>query len=263
MSAPEIFAASIRTEQARALRDEGRSIDVAEAANRARATLGAWAPAASQEETALRFAAPFEFEASPGGLRRIKGVAYSGDLLRHPYWGAVIFDLSTTEAPKPVPVLIEHDRAQRAGVCSLTIGKRIDIADGHLLANDAGRAVAAEADAGFPWQLSVHIEPREVQMLSAGESVDVNGRKVEGPAAVFRNSLIREVSFTPTGVDSNTSAAVFSTAGRAQASEVTDPHKFAAAVRAEQARVLRDEGREIDVIEAGRLARAATARGLR
>jgi hypothetical protein len=141
-------------------------------------------------------------------MRRIFGVAYSGDLVRHPYFGAVIFDLSTTSAPDRVPLLVDHDRAQRAGVCSLTFGERIEIGEGSLFSNETGKAVAEDADAGFPWQLSVHIEPREIQYLSAGESTEVNGRKVEGPAAVFRHSLIRELSLTPTGVDSNTIAAV-------------------------------------------------------
>ncbi len=38
----------------------------------------------------------------------------------------------------------------------------------------------------------------------------MNSRKVEGPAAVLRNSLIREVSFTPTSVDHNTRDSEFS-----------------------------------------------------
>lgn len=176
------------------------------------------APAAATKDKpipvdALRFHSAFEFakpEGEGSGPRRLKGVAYSGELLAHPYWGAVIFDLSTTEAPERMPVLVDHDRSKRAGVATLSIGERIDITSGFLLPNDTGSAVAADADAGFPFQLSVHIEPREVQILSVGESADVNGRKVEGPAAVFRNSQIREVSLTPTGVDANTSATVFS-----------------------------------------------------
>lgn len=174
--------------------------------------------ATAQKETApveaFRFGATaFEFAEAPAegeGPRKIKGIAYSGDLLSHPYWGGVIFDLSTCEAPSRMPVLVDHDRSKRAGVAQLSIGDRIDLFEGFLLPNDVGASVAADADAGFPWQLSVHIEPREIQILSAGESAEVNGRKIEGPATVFRHSLLREVSLTPTGVDSNTTAAVFS-----------------------------------------------------
>lgn len=240
---------------------------------------------------AFRFAARVQFSAPTAGTnepRKISGVAYSGDVLAHPFWGSVVFDLSTTTAPEKLPVLVEHDRARRAGVAKLSITPdRITIASGNLLPNATGAEVAADADAGFPWQLSVHIEPAEVQQLATGETARVNGRTVSGPAAVFRRSLIREVSFTPTGVDHNTNAAVFSTAAqrrsakpaqeiakvRAERDAVVaelaaervaavqrDPHKFAAAIRAEQAKA-EQSGRAISVIEAANRVRDAASRG--
>ena len=100
--------------------------------------------------------------------RKFRGVPYSGDLVTaSPFWDAVVFDLASTTAPPKVPVLVEHDRAQRAGFASLTIGTdRIDVADGTFLDNAHGRAVAADSDAGFPWQMSVHIEPGKIDALS-------------------------------------------------------------------------------------------------
>src|SRR5690606_23230577 len=85
---------------------------------------------------ALRFGATFEFAEPPseGGPRRLRGVADSGDALNHPWWGCVIFDLSTTEAPERMPVLVDHDRAKRAGVAQMRITPdRIEIGDGFLL----------------------------------------------------------------------------------------------------------------------------------
>ena len=179
-------------------------------------------------ESAFRFAAPVALSAATDASepRKLSGVAYSGEVVRHGYWGAVVFDLSTTKAPQRMPVLVEHDRGQRAGFAQLSItNDRIDIAEGHLLANATGKTVAEEADAGFPWQLSVHIEPREVEQLIKGQSATVNDRQVNGPVSIFRNSLIREVSLTPTGVDHNTSATVFSAGankeGSIQMSEVS------------------------------------------
>lgn len=213
---------------------------------------------------ACRFSAPIQFQsgATPAEPRRITGIAYSGDVLAHPYWEAVIFDLATTTAPDRLPVLVEHDRSQRAGVARLRIlPARIEVESGTLLRNATGDQVAADADAGFPWQLSVHIEPREVQRLSVGESVVVNGRKVEGPANVFRHSLIREVSLTPTGVDSNTSATVFSAGAArnyiAKAAPV-DPSEFARAIRAEQFKASL-QGESITVLDAVSRLRAAAA----
>lgn len=151
-----------------------------------------------------------------GGPRKFGGTAYSAKLLRHPYWGAVIFDMATTQAPDPTPILIGHDRNQRAGFAKLAISlDGITIADGTLLDNESGNAVSSESDAGFPWQMSVHIEPDSIEEIKAGGSAIVNGQTVTGPAVVFRNNNIREVSFTPTGVDKNTDAIALSASAEA------------------------------------------------
>jgi hypothetical protein len=50
MNTPETFAAALRTERARAKRDEGRDIDTIEAANRVRIKFGAMAPAKPQDD---------------------------------------------------------------------------------------------------------------------------------------------------------------------------------------------------------------------
>lgn len=168
----------------------------------------------------------FQFKASPpkldakaaepdAKLRKFSGVAYSGNPLPHPYWDQVAFDLSTTKAGDTTPILINHDRNQRAGFAKLAIdGSAISIADGQLMLDtEHGRAVATESDAGFPWQMSVHIEPGSIEQIKAGTEAEVNGQKITGPANIFRNNLIREVSFTPTGVDHNTSAAAMSAGG--------------------------------------------------
>lgn len=165
--------------------------------------------------TALRFdAAPIALAASEADApRRFDGVAYSGEVIaNHYFWGNVVFDLASTRAAERVPILIEHDRKQRAGVGQLAIDQDIRIS-GTLLSNEHGTAVAAEADAGFPWQMSVHIEPGSVEEVAAGIETTINGRSLTGPLTIFRNGLIRETSFTPTGADSRTSARVFSDTG--------------------------------------------------
>jgi hypothetical protein len=169
---------------------------------------------------ALRFASPARFSADdmPDGKKRrkVEGVAYSGDLLTgHWYWSAVIFDLAGIERPAGrIPLLMEHDRGKRVGHTGLDIGAdALRLSDAVLLDTERGREIADEADQGFPWQMSVHIEPTRIEELQQGASTVVNGRQVAGPATIFRASRIREVSLTPTGVDPNTGAAVFSTRG--------------------------------------------------
>jgi hypothetical protein len=160
--------------------------------------------------------------------RKVRGVCYSGGLITgHWYWSAVIFDLSTTKAPERVPVLIEHDRSLRAGFASLSIGSNITC-EGQLMDNEHGNAVASESDEGFPWQMSVHIQPGTIEEVQAGATVTVNGQTITGPAYIFKNNLIREVSLTPTGADPNTHAVAASlgAGGNAPNTEAKDMEKL-------------------------------------
>ena len=148
--------------------------------------------------------------------RKFSGVAYSGEVIdNHWYWGNVIFDMSTMTVPAKLPALIDHSRSKRAGyVTDSSIDNTTGFTvNGVLLSNEDGQAVAQDSDEGFPWQMSVHIEPRSIEEFAAGEPVVVNGRSLTGPLTVFRNSTIVEVSFTATGQDSNTAAVAMSRGG--------------------------------------------------
>jgi hypothetical protein len=144
--------------------------------------------------------------------RKFAGVAYSGEVIRnHWYWENVMFDLSTMDVPNNLPALVDHDRSQRCGyLTGSAVGVEGLTVQGVLLSNEAGSAVASESDEGFPWQMSVHIEPGSVEQFSTGETATFNGRSVPGPVSVFKNSRIVEVSFTATGYDPNTSAVAMS-----------------------------------------------------
>jgi hypothetical protein len=63
---------------------------------------------------------------------------------------------------------------------------------------------------GFPWQASVYVPPQSIEKLDEGETAEVNGRTIEGPGHVFRQSSLREVTFTSLGADENTGAAALS-----------------------------------------------------
>ena len=150
--------------------------------------------------------------AEAGGSRKFTGLAYSGKpITGHYYWGSVVFDLSSMSVPPKLPALVDHDRALRAGYVtsfSVSDGAGFTVA-GNLLSNASGSAVASESDEGFPWQMSIHIEPGSTEEVQPGNSVVVNGQTLAGPITVFRNSVVKEVSFTATGYDSNTTATAF------------------------------------------------------
>ncbi|MEO5377642.1 MAG: hypothetical protein H7832_07675 [Magnetococcus sp. DMHC-6] len=143
-------------------------------------------------------------------VRRFEGVAYSGnEITGHWYWGKVIFDLETTTSNNRLPMLIGHDRARIAGFSeTVEIGEGVRIQGRLSSRTEAGQQVADLADEGFPWQMSVHIEPGRIDQITKEDTVIVNNHPFTGPGVVFRNSVLREVSFTPTGFDPLTSAHV-------------------------------------------------------
>jgi hypothetical protein len=173
-----------------------------------------------------------------GAARRFEGVAYSGDVIKgHFYWGDVVFDLSSTKAAQKLPMLVGHDNEKIAGFSdSVKIGQQIDIAGALSSKTPFGQEVAALSDEGFPWQMSVRIEPAQVDEVGKGKSVQVNGRTFSGPITVFRNSVIREVSFTPTGWDAQTSATAMARGIPSPDEGVTMTPEEIAALQAEAAK---------------------------
>ena len=157
--------------------------------------------------------------------RTFTGVAYSGEpILDHWYWNRVIFDLDSIQIKGRIPALLEHRSSQRAGAIN---SHSIDYAQGlvisgDLMSNEFGSQVAQDSDDGFPWQMSVRIEPSSTEEIAADQSVTVNGKTYQGPITVFRGGRIREVSFCALGADDNTNAVAASHNPTQQPKEDTD-----------------------------------------
>ncbi|ENX63586.1 hypothetical protein F885_00328 [Acinetobacter higginsii] len=152
----------------------------------------------------------FDIEKSSeeGKKRTFTGVAYSGEVIQsHYYWGDVIFDLDTIQMKTPLGALIDHDTGRRAGVVrNFTKDNQGGLkVSGDLLTNKNGQEVAQDSDEGYPWEMSVYIVPGSIEEVDRGEVV-VNGKTLKGPITIFRNGVIREVSFCALGADDNTSA---------------------------------------------------------
>lgn len=141
--------------------------------------------------------------------RTFSGVAYSGEVITdHWYWDRIIFDLDSMQIKSRIPALLDHSTRQRAGaINSHSIDHQNGLTvSGDLMSNEFGTQVAQDSDDGFPWQMSVRIEPSAVEEIQAGASVTVNGKVHQGPITVFRGGRIREVSFCALGADDNTNA---------------------------------------------------------
>ena len=141
--------------------------------------------------------------------RTFSGVAYSGEVITdHWYWKQVIFDLDSMQIKGRIPALLEHSSYQRAGAIeshAISYESGLTVS-GILLSNEYGMQVAKDSDEGFPWQMSVRIEPSSIDEIQAGNTVTVNGKLLHGPITVFRGGRIREVSFCALGADENTMA---------------------------------------------------------
>lgn len=159
----------------------------------------------------------FQFKTQPfdvakqteeGKKRTFTGVAYSGEVIQgHYWWGDVVFDLDTMQIKTPLGALIDHDTGKRAGVVrSFTKDNQggLQVA-GDLLSNKNGQEVAQDSDEGYPWQMSVYIVPGSIEEVERGDVI-VNGKTLKAPITIFRNGVIREVSFCALGADDNTSA---------------------------------------------------------
>lgn len=148
-----------------------------------------------------------------GKNRRFSGVAYTGDpITNHPYWGTVVFDLSLIEVPAKMAILRDHECDDIVGYSDESAVTSEGLVIGGILSKvtEAGLEVTALSDEGFPWQMSVRIQPSRIEELTAGSTAEVNGRTVTGPAYIFRESKLVETSFTPTGWDSGTTATALS-----------------------------------------------------
>ena len=125
-----------------------------------------------------------------------------------------MFDLEGVSfAPERMPVLRDHDPSKILGYTTgFSKNGRLEVSGSFLEGSEEARSVAAMADEGYPWQLSVHIVPDLIHNLEPDEMSVVNGRIVNGPLAIFKKSAVREISFCAVGADRGTSATVFSVA---------------------------------------------------
>lgn len=148
-------------------------------------------------------------ETTQGKRRRFSGIANSGQPFVYGGKRAII-DLSDIRHHPKLPALMLHDRSQRVGFGSLAVANHQLHVTGTLLDNEYGHAIANDADAGFPWQMSAHVTAERVDELTGNQTATINGQTVHAPMLILRGAHISEISFTPTGVDNNTSAVILS-----------------------------------------------------
>jgi hypothetical protein len=144
-----------------------------------------------------------------------KMLAYTGAEVSF-YGERAVFNTTGMEiASQKSPIFRQHDPDRIAGF-SEKIEKTAEGSlqiEGRLCpSTEAGREVAALAADGFPWQASVGLSDVRWTFIAEGDSVAVNGKKLDGPIYVADRSVLRESSFVPLGADGATKGVVLSAA---------------------------------------------------
>lgn len=159
------------------------------------------------------------------GKARFRMNAYSGEVIQnHWWWGNLIIDLAGMEVPKKsIPALRDHDSARIIGWTD-RITKSNDeglTAEGFFSRKTRdGREARELSIEGFPWQASIYIPPKSVEEVKEGVNVKVNGKSLAGPLTIFRQSVLREVSFCALGADMHTSAQALKDKGDIQVQKI-------------------------------------------
>ena len=123
----------------------------------------------------INFLADFQLSKteSATGEREFSGVAYAGGVITdHAWYSAVAFDLATTSAETPMPVLFNHSGSPIGVIDDVLITNQIEIT-GRLFADidKTAKDIAAKSDKGIKWQLSVGIFPNEITQLSGSNAI--------------------------------------------------------------------------------------------
>lgn len=170
-----------------------------------------WDDSKSQR-SALNLTAPLTLALEVPGEQKGKGfliTAYTGARVER-YWnGPLIIATAGIKTNAKMPVLREHVRDWVVGYSTKAWREDANflIQGEFSTKTQTGQEVLALAEEGFPWQASLGVWPSKIKILESDkESETVNGQKITGPAEIWLESYVREVSFCAVGADDQTAA---------------------------------------------------------
>jgi hypothetical protein len=144
-------------------------------------------------------------------------LARSGQAVPHWYWGNLVNDLAgMQQINERLPLDYCHDQGEILGYAEQWSKDSGDLTCvGTLLTEQSERAaeVVNLSRSGVPYQASISFMPLAIEELKAGQSAQINGRLVEGPAAVIRRWQLTGLAVCPRGADPNTRTALSAEGG--------------------------------------------------
>jgi hypothetical protein len=110
------------------------------------------------------------------------------------------------------PVLLDHQHRVGAST-SIELTDEGFIAEGVFLKNRHATELVDDAKSGFPFRCSCEIPPDSIEFVEDGALAQVNGEEVTGPATIWRQSRLNEITITATPADRHTRAEIFDNDG--------------------------------------------------
>lgn len=163
------------------------------------------------EKIFLNAALSLEGAKQPESPAKFRIVANTGALM---YFGgdAVVVDLDGIETPnnKEIPVIYSHDYEEGIGHTT----KHYKADNAYIVEGVVSRLGEKAADfvnsarLGFPWQASIGGYVTDKIELRDDETLEVNGRIIEGPALVATRFELYEVSVVEYGADDETESKI-------------------------------------------------------
>lgn len=157
-----------------------------------------------------------EKEGEKEGPPKFEAEFYTGGQMEIEGWDLpVVIDLAGIDRGNVLVANLDHDRTKRVGNFVLdNDGKRLIARGTASAATDAKREVVESAESGYQWQASLEVNPKKIEQVAKGKTVEVNGQSFTGPIYVTRKGTLKGFAFVSHGADDNTQVTIAATAAK-------------------------------------------------
>jgi len=165
---------------------------------------------------AIRFDADVKIKAARKGPATFDVLFYTGGAMEIAGWDRpVVIDLAGLTNGNVLAANLDHDPKQRVGNFTAdNDGRRLRGRGMATAATAARDQVVNSARDGYVWQASLEVQPKAVEEVKRGDSVQVNGRTINGPVIVARKGVLKGFAFVTHGADDDTEVAIAAKAKR-------------------------------------------------
>jgi hypothetical protein len=127
----------------------------------------------------------------------------------------VIVDLAGLSEGKVLVANQYHDSKRPVGNFAVANDGKTLVANGTATAaTEARDEVVNSALAGYQWQSSLEVNPKQIETVKGHKPFTVNGQEFTGPHHIARKGVLKGFGFVTHGADDNTTATIAATAAQ-------------------------------------------------